>query len=72
MIDEDRDDGDLDGDYDGEHGESPLGMVMYEIVDEDNDSFEYEDSARVAYFIKIIVLQKIMHVTSKDSSYCDD
>ena len=47
-------------------------MVMYEIVDEHNDSFEYEDSARVAYFIKIIVLQKIMHVTSKDSSYCDD
>ena len=33
-----------------------IGMVMYEIVDENKDSFEYEDSA---HFIKIIVLQKI-------------
>ena len=62
MIDEDRDDDDCDGDYDGEHGESPLGMVMYEIVDEDKDNFGYEDSACVAYFIKIIVLQKIMQI----------
>ena len=58
MIDEDRDDDDCDGDY--EHGASPL--VMYEIVDEDKDNFGYEDNACVAYFIKIIVLQKIMQI----------